>query len=225
MVVYAQNDGTYWTLLPPPWNGTDTDWTLFTGGAPGTGTVTSVGTGTGLTGGPITVAGTISIADDTANSLAGWDNAGSFSSVTVSTGLSLVGGVLTSSAAAGTRTFGWALGLDSDVVVSADQSPWVICNKGGTFNRWDLVAKTGPVGADLVIDILKSTDGGSTFATLWTATPANRPTIADGSNTGTGSTFAVTTFAAGDLLRLDVITIGSSTAGSNVSLAILGTLS
>jgi hypothetical protein len=124
----------------------------------------------------------------------------------------------------GKRTFAWAFALDSDAIVATDISPWVICTGGGTFARWDIAAKVGPVGAALVVDILKSTDHGATFATLWTATPSNRPTIANGGVSATGSTFAVTTFAAGDLLRLDVITVGSTTAGQNVSVAILGTL-
>ncbi len=225
MVVCVQSDTTYWTLLPSPWAFDNTDWTAFTGGGAGTGTVTSIATGTGLTGGPITVSGTISVANGSNNTLAGYGVAGVFAGVTVGAGLSLSGAVLTATGGNSTRTFAWTLGLNSDAFVAADEAPWVICNKAGTFTRWDIVAKTGPVGADLVLDVLKSTNGGSTFATLWTATPANRPKIADGSNTGTGSTFAVTTFAAGDLLRLDVITVGSSTAGQNISLAILGTLS
>lgn len=63
--------------------------------APGSaGTVTSVATGTGLTGGPITTTGTISMASSSADSLAGYDNSGVFSNVTIGSGLSLSGGVL-----------------------------------------------------------------------------------------------------------------------------------
>lgn len=60
----------------------------------GTGSVTEIDTGTGLTGGPITTTGTISIATNTANSLAGFDNSGIFSDVTVGSGLTLSGGSL-----------------------------------------------------------------------------------------------------------------------------------
>jgi hypothetical protein len=64
---------------------------------PGSGTVTQVNTGTGLTGGPITTTGTISMATSSNNTLAGYNNSGVFSDVTVSTGLTLSGGVLSAS--------------------------------------------------------------------------------------------------------------------------------
>ncbi len=125
----------------------------------------------------------------------------------------------------GSRNFGWAFALDSDAIVATDISPWVILTKTTTFASWWTAAKIGPVGADLVVDVLISTDGGVTFNTLWTATPANRPKVADGSAGNTGTTFAVTSGSPGDLLRFDVIQIGSTTAGSGVSVAILGMLS
>lgn len=65
------------------------------GGGGGGGTVTQINTGTGLTGGPITSTGTISVADGTPDSLAGYDGTGEFSGVTVGSGLTLTGGVLT----------------------------------------------------------------------------------------------------------------------------------
>lgn len=65
------------------------------GGGGGSGTVTQVNTGTGLTGGPITTTGTISVANSTMNSLAGYDNTGVFSTVTVGSGLDLTAGTLT----------------------------------------------------------------------------------------------------------------------------------
>lgn len=68
---------------------------LQSGGGGGSGTVTQINTGTGLTGGPITSSGTISVANGTANSLAGYNNSGVFSGVTVGTGLSLSAGTLT----------------------------------------------------------------------------------------------------------------------------------
>jgi hypothetical protein len=35
MVVFTQNTGEYWTLLPGPWSFSPTDWVLFTGGGGG----------------------------------------------------------------------------------------------------------------------------------------------------------------------------------------------
>lgn len=65
------------------------------GGGGGAGTVTQINTGTGLAGGPITTTGTISITDNTPNTLSGFDDTGEFSGVGVGDGLSLIAGVLT----------------------------------------------------------------------------------------------------------------------------------
>lgn len=67
------------------------------------GTLTEIDTGTGLTGGPITASGTISIAPNVANTLAGFNNLGVFSDVTIGSGLSLFGGQL-SATGSGTVT-------------------------------------------------------------------------------------------------------------------------
>ena len=99
----------------------------------------------------------------------------------------------------------------------------MICNRPGTFKpRWDIVAKMGPVGASLILDVMLSTNAGSTFTSLWASNPGNRPTIAGGGVSATGTSFDTTAFLAGYLLRLDVIQVGSSTPGQNVSLAVLG---
>lgn len=63
----------------------------------GTGTVTSITAGTGLSGGTITGTGTIAVANKTANTLAGFNNSGVFSDVTIGTNLTLSGGVLDAS--------------------------------------------------------------------------------------------------------------------------------
>ena len=68
------------------------------------GTVTSVATGTGLTGGPITSSGTISMANSTANTVAGYDNSGHFIDVTVGANLSLSGNILSASGGGGSGT-------------------------------------------------------------------------------------------------------------------------
>lgn len=70
--------------------------------AGGSGTVTDINTGTGLTGGPITSSGTVSIANNTANTLAGFNNSGAFSDVAIGTNLTLSGGTLNASGGSGT---------------------------------------------------------------------------------------------------------------------------
>ncbi len=103
----------------------------------GSGSVTEVDTGTGLTGGPITDTGTISIADSTANTLAGFDNSGVFSDVTIGTNLTLSGGVLNASGGGGGGSPGGSTG---DIQYNAG---------GGNFGGVTLVPlANGGTGAD-----------------------------------------------------------------------------
>ncbi len=77
---------------------------------PASGTVTSVaatgGAGITVSGSPITTSGTlgISMTNSAANTLAGYDNTGVFSDVTIGSGLSLSGGSLTATGSGGTVT-------------------------------------------------------------------------------------------------------------------------
>lgn len=90
----------------PDIGSSDIGWSsVSSGGSGGSGTVTQVNTGTGLTGGPITTSGTISVATNTANTLAGYNNSGVFSDVAIGSGLSLSGGTLTASGSAGVSSF------------------------------------------------------------------------------------------------------------------------
>jgi len=110
----------------------------------------------------------------------------------------------------------WGLALGAPAAVASDLALWETVQASGTFARWDLTAKTGPVGAALIVDILLSTDHGATFASLWALTPANRPTIAAGAVFGTGTAFDTAAYSAGNVLRIDIVQVGSTTAGSNI---------
>ena len=78
----------------------------------------------------------------------------------------------------------------------------------GEFVEARAYCKTAPVGADFIIDV--NLDG----TTIW-ATQGNRPTIADGSNQSSDQTsFDTTTFTDGQVLTLDIDQVGSTTAGS-----------
>ncbi len=111
--------------------------------------------------------------------------------------------------------FGLALG--GDAAVANDLTLWELCLGSGTFTQWSVIAKTAPVGADLIIDIKKSSNQGSTWTSLWATHAANRPTIADGAKYATGTAFDTTTYSDGDILRIDIIQVGSGTAGSNIA--------
>lgn len=72
--------------------------------------------------------------------------------------------------------------------------------------------KTGPTGADLILDINKN--GGS----LWNSTPANRLKITDGATSGSQSSFDTTSLDDEDLLTMDIDQVGSTIAGSDLSI-------
>lgn len=72
---------------------------------------------------------------------------------------------------------------------------------------------TAPTGASLIVDVQKN---GTTLFT----TQGNRPTIAAGSNSSTNTMPDVTTFAANDILSVNVDQIGSTVAGSDLTVVI-----
>lgn len=80
-----------------------------------------------------------------------------------------------------------------------------------------LMVGTAPTGANLILDIKKN---GTTIYT----TQANRPTIVAGANSGgPGATPDVTSLAAGDYLTVDVAQVGSTVAGSDLTVVIVVT--
>lgn len=72
---------------------------------------------------------------------------------------------------------------------------------------------TAPVGASVIVDVNKN---GTTVFT----TQGNRPTIAAAGFLSTGTAPDVLTFVAGDYITVDVDQIGSSTAGSDLTVTI-----
>jgi len=99
-------------------------------------------------------------------------------------------------------------------LTAAAGKAFVVAPHAGVIKN--VVAKVGtaPTGATLIVDINKN---GTTIFT----TQANRPTVAV---SATAAALAgqpdVTTFAAGDLLSIDIDQIGSSVAGANLALAL-----
>ncbi len=138
------------------------------------------------------------------------------------TGFSFSGATLS---VLGPRVFTWILGLGADLVSGLDFTNWLVCSKAGTFTRVDMVIKVAPIGADIIIDIKKASSPSGTFTSLWASTPANRPTIASAANIGTFGAFdPPATFAAGDILRIDVIQVGIGTAGQYLTVELLGSM-
>ena len=78
-----------------------------------------------------------------------------------------------------------------------------------------LMVGTAPTGADIIVDINKN---GTTIYT----TQGNRPTITASANAGgPGATPDITSLAAGDYLTVDIDQIGSSVAGSDLTVSVI----
>lgn len=87
--------------------------------------------------------------------------------------------------------------------------PWAATILGVTA-----AVNTAPVGASIIADVKKN---GTTIFT----TTGNRPTIAAGTNaTTTEPTPDVTTIAAGDYITVDIAQVGSTTAGSDLTVIV-----
>jgi hypothetical protein len=125
-------------------------------------------------------------------------------------------GYVDSASGAGKST--WVLGAGVPVTVGTNKTAKAIMDQDRTLTKVYIYADIAPVGADLILDILFSADNGATFTSLWVINPGNRPTVIDGSNFGTVTTFDTPNLSAGDLLRVDVIQVGSTTQGQDITL-------
>lgn len=91
-----------------------------------------------------------------------------------------------------------------------------------TLSRVDLVVDTAPTGAKVIVDIERSTDGGSTWVTIFT-NQANRPEIALSAKTGNSTTIDVSNGTGNShLYRAKIEQIGSTVAGANLSVMLKG---
>jgi len=83
-----------------------------------------------------------------------------------------------------------------------------------TFVEAEILVKTAPVGASLIVDI--NLDGTS----LWATNPANRPTIAAAGTAGETTSFDTATATDDQVLTVDVDQVGSGTAGSDLTVVL-----
>lgn len=106
------------------------------------------------------------------------------------------------------------------LVVSTDPAFWIPIRATRTITEAYAVVKTAPTGDDIIIDIERSTDSGSTWTSIWNTTPANRLTISASSKTSSQTSFDTTSLSSGHLLRIAVDQIGSTVAGADLTVTI-----
>ncbi len=87
---------------------------------------------------------------------------------------------------------------------------------GGTYTISAVTATVGtsPAGAALVVDVRKN------GTTIYTG-GVNRPSIAAGSNSANGGAPSTSSVTTGDYLTVDVVSVGSTTPGSDLVVNIL----
>lgn len=106
------------------------------------------------------------------------------------------------------------------ISVATDVSLWGITPSNMTGLRIDAVLKTPAVGADFIFDILKSPYAGLAFTSISSGFGF---TINDGNHQLSGAVQpAVSAFTQHDLFRLDILQVGSGTAGSDLTVIIFG---
>lgn len=89
-----------------------------------------------------------------------------------------------------------------------------------TIQRVDLIVATAPTGAAIIVDIERSTDGGSTWVTIFTG-GTNRPQVAVSAKTGNTTTIDVPAGTENThLYRAKISQIGSTIAGANLSVIV-----
>jgi hypothetical protein len=99
----------------------------------------------------------------------------------------------------------------SDAAVATNVSARIDLPFACTIKKARAYAKTAPTGANLIFDINKN------GTSIWAATQANRLTITATNNTGSQTSFDTVALAVDDYLTLDIDQIGSTLAGSDIT--------
>lgn len=104
--------------------------------------------------------------------------------------------------------------ITGSLTVGTNMTPALVVPLALTIEKAYAYVKTAPVGADILIDINKN------GTSIWATNQANRLDIVAGNNTDTSSSFDTTALAESDYLTIDLDEVGSSTAGSDLTVAL-----
>ena len=115
------------------------------------------------------------------------------------------------------REFTFILHREENATLGINKTNALIVSTPMTITNCYAYAKTAPVGSSFICDI--NVDG----TTIWT-TQENRITIVNGAHSGTQTNFNTTSLAAGSILTIDIDQIGSSVAGSDITIVLKCTI-
>lgn len=91
-----------------------------------------------------------------------------------------------------------------------------------TFERADVVVQTAPTGADVIVDIERSTDGGGSWVTIFTNS-SNRPRVVATAKTGNTTVVDVPSGTGNThLWRAKITQVGSTIPGAALSVFLKG---
>jgi hypothetical protein len=115
-----------------------------------------------------------------------------------------------SSALVTKATFG--IGIETPVLVRADITNHYLVRVGGRPFRYSVNTKTAPTITALILDILKSSDNGGSWSSIFLAGNPNKINVPLGSTAHLSFTtgFAAVVFVAGDMLRIDCLQSGGA---------------
>lgn len=99
---------------------------------------------------------------------------------------------------------------ETTLVTGMDKVGRIPIDFNGTIKEVLAEISTAPVGASVICDIKKN------GTSIWSVTPGNKVTIADGANSGLSNNFDSPSIIQGDYLTIDVSQIGSTTPGTKL---------
>lgn len=119
----------------------------------------------------------------------------------------------------------WAVlawGFSGTLIIDVPSKFYFMLPDDATWERADIIVDTAPTGANLIVDIERSTDNGGTWVTIFT-TQGNRPTITAGSRTGNTTTIDVPGATGNNhLFRAVVEQVGSTVGGADLTVLLKG---
>ncbi len=105
------------------------------------------------------------------------------------------------------------IAISGSLIVGTNIVPLLIVPQAMTIEKVFIKVKTAPTGANLIVDINKN------GSTIW-SNQANRITLSAGNQSTTQTTFNTTTLSEDDYISVDIDQVGSTVAGSDLTIAI-----